>query len=67
MNMAENWKDLRIAEQRVNELLYLWESETEEPWSQDWRLKLNEAEQELVVGWDESWLKGLYKRKGKER
>ena len=65
--MVENWKDLRIAEQRVNELLYLWESETEEPWSQDWRLKLNEAEQELVVGWDESWLKGLYKRKGKER
>ena len=52
--MAENWEDLRIAEQRVNELLYLWESETEEPWSQEWRLELNEAEQELVAGWDES-------------
>ena len=67
MNMAENWKDLRIAEQRVNELLYLWESETEEPWSQEWRLELNELERELVAVWDESWLKGLYKRKGKER
>ena len=65
--MAENWKNLRIAEQRVNELLYLWESETEEPWSQDWRLKLNEAEQALVVGWDESWLKGLYNRHIKSR
>mgnify|MGYP001050095795 FL=1 len=65
--MAENWKDLRIAEQRVNELLYLWESETEEPWSQEWRLELNELERELVAVWDESWLKGLYKRKGKEK
>ena len=65
--MAENWKNLRIAEQRVNELLYLWESETEEPWSQEWRLELNELERELVAGGDESWLKGFYKRKGKER
>ena len=45
--MAENWEDLRIAEQRVNELLYLWESETEEPWSQEWRLELNELERDL--------------------
>ena len=60
--MAENWEDLRIAEQRVNELLYLWESETEEPWSQKWRLERSEMEQELVAGWDESWLKGLYQR-----
>ena len=68
---AADWmkrqKDSCTAEQRVNELLYLWETETQEPWSQEWRLELNEAEQELVAGWDESWLKGLYKRKGKER
>ena len=45
--MAENWEDLRIAEQRVNELLYLWESETEEPWSQEWRACFGISDQEL--------------------
>lgn len=63
----QNWKDLHLAEQRVNELLYLWESETEESWTQDWRAELNEMEQELVEGWDESWTKGLFQRKREER
>ena len=63
---AADWmkrqKDPCRAEQRVNELLYLWETETQEPWSQEWRLELSELERELVVCWDESWLKGLYGR-----
>ena len=54
-----------IPAERENELLFYWQSETTEEWSQEWRAELNEEERALVESWDARWLSGFYGR-GKE-
>lgn len=54
-----------IPAERKNELLFYWQSETPEGWSQEWREELSGEERALVEEWDARWLSGFYGR-GKE-
>lgn len=51
-----------ITTERENELLFYWQAETPEAWSQEWREELNDEERELVECWDQKWLSGFYGR-----
>ena len=41
-----------MTEERREELLYLWEHETNEDWTQEWRDELTPEEAALVDSWD---------------
>jgi len=51
-----------IPVERENELLFYWEAETPEAWSQEWREELSVEERALVEEWDAQWLNGFYGR-----
>lgn len=51
-----------IPAERKNELLFYWQSETPEGWSQEWREELSVEERALVESWDARWLRGFYGR-----
>ena len=48
-----------MTEQRIEELLYLWDNETNEDWTQEWRDKLTADEQALVESWDYKFINGI--------
>lgn len=52
-----------ITTKRENELLFYWQSETPEGWSQEWREELSVEERALVESWDARWLSGFYGRR----
>jgi len=48
-----------LTQERCEELMWLWENETNEEETQEWRDELNSEEQELVDKWDNGFESGL--------
>ena len=50
-----------MTEARYEELLWFWESETNDEETREWREELDTDEQTLVKQWDYGFSDGLYK------
>ncbi len=48
-----------LTEKRYENLMWLWENETNDEETQEWRDELNSEEQELVDRWDNGFYFGL--------
>ncbi len=48
-----------MTERRYEELMWLWENETNEEETQEWRDELSNEEQELIDRWDNGFYSGL--------
>lgn len=48
-----------MTEKRIEELVYLWDNETNEVWTQEWRDQLTADEQALVESWDYEFTNGI--------
>lgn len=49
-----------LTETRYQYLMWLWENETNDEETQEWRDELDQEEQELVDRWDNGFYEGLY-------
>lgn len=47
--------------EHMESLMALWDSETEDPETQEWRDSLTSEEARLVESWDRSWNSGVLK------
>lgn len=54
-------KATRVSKEREKELFSLWESETNDPETEEWREELTEAESALVEAWDAKAEQGMSK------
>lgn len=48
-----------MTDKRREELLFLWEAETNEDWTQKWRDELTADEQAEVEQWDYGFMNGI--------
>lgn len=48
-----------LTETRYQYLMWLWENETNDEETQEWRDELDQEEQELVDRWDNGFYEGL--------
>jgi len=48
-----------LTQERCEELMWLWEHETSEEETQEWRDNLSDEEQELVDSWEGKFCSGL--------
>ena len=50
-----------LTETRYQHLIWLWENETNDEETQEWRDELDQEEQELVDRWNNGFYDGLYR------
>lgn len=57
--MEQLFKNLNISPEREEELIWLWDNETEEPETQEWREDLTADEAVYVEQWEKQFAIGI--------